>query len=154
MTTPRPAGRLRRSIALAAVLPTLLAVTFVAACAPKIDEAAAQDDLRATLASIEGVTSVEDFGTRTDYGKEIHAHLVMDPGSTIDPRGVLEQGIQVLWTWPAWRPEVSMTVEQGTEFVGATSLIDPSSQDAYLSPSDLTELFGEWPGEPVAGLPP
>ena len=143
--------RRRRPIAsaLAALLPALLGLTLVAGCAPAVDEAAAKDDIRAALAAIDGVSAVEDFGVRTDYGKELHAHLVMDAASTVDPQAVLEQGIQVLWTWPVWRPEISMSVEHGSTILGATSLVDPSSDAAYLSPSEVTGLYGDWPGEPL-----
>jgi hypothetical protein len=137
------------------VLPlALLGLTLVAACAPAVDEGAAKDDIRSALAAIDGVNAVEDFGTRTDYGKEIHARLVMEAASTVDPQVVLEQGIRVLWTWPAWQPGISLSVEQGSTILGATSLVDPASNASYLSPSDVFELFGDWPGEPTAAHEP
>ena len=47
-----------------------------------------------------------------------------------------------------------MTVGRGSEFVGATNLVEPGSQDSYLSSSDMTELFGEWTGQPSADRTP
>jgi len=154
MTTPRPASRSRRLLALGAILPAVIALALVSACAPKVDEAAAQEEIRARLASIEGVSSVEDLRIRTDYGKSIDARLEVDTKSTVDLQVVLVEGVQILWSWPAWRPGVSMTVGRGSEFVGATNLVDPSSQDSYLSSSDMTELFGEWTGQPSADRTP